>query len=74
MVAGGSTVPVGLFGLHRNTTVGRTDATSSAASVGDTKKSSRRAPSTTAVPVTRAMWACRAYVGSNISARRPGPS
>ena len=43
--------------------------------VGDrSTKSSRRGAVTTSVPVMRAMWLCSAYVGSNTSARRPGPA
>ena len=73
-VARGSTVPVGLFGLHTNTIDGcaARDERRRAAS-GSIVKSARRSPATTSVPVMRAMCACSAYVGSNISARRPGP-
>ena len=72
MVAG-STVPVGLFGLHTNTIVGACRPTRSRAASGSMEKSTRRSPTTTSVPVMRAMCECSAYVGSNIAARRPGP-
>ncbi len=52
-----STVPVGLFGLHRNTTEGRSAAITIPASVGETTKSAVRSASTTWVLVIRAMWA-----------------
>ena len=40
---------------------------------GSIWKPSSREPSTTSVPVIREMCECRAYVGSNTSARRLGP-
>ena len=45
------------------------------ASSGSTRNSSSRSPETTRVPVTRAMWECSAYVGSNTSsAGAPRPA
>ena len=73
MVPASSTVPVGLLGLHTNTIVGCCSATSARAASASIEKSARRSPTTTSVPVMRAMCACSAYVGSNIAARRPGP-
>ena len=69
-----STVPVGLFGLHTNTTAGRADRDQLPPPRRRRSRSRRaRSPATTSVAVLRAMCACSAYVGSNISARRPGP-
>ena len=72
-VARDSRVPVGLLGLHTNTTAGRSAAITSPASVGETRKSAVRSAVVTRVPVMRQMWAWRAYVGSNTTAVRPGP-
>ena len=69
----GSTVPVGLLGLQTNTTDGRVVRSSSAAEPTSIAKSGPRSPTTTSVAVARAIWACSAYVGSNINARRPAP-
>ena len=72
-VSAGSTVPVGLLGLHSKTSAGRCSATSARAAAGSTVKSAVRSPTTTAVPVMRAMCECRAYVGSKTAAVRPAP-
>ena len=72
--AGSSTSPVGLFGEHRNVTVGLVLARRAAAtSAGSSVKSAARSTSTTVAPVMRAMWACSWYVGSNVSDRAAGP-
>ena len=71
MVAAGSTVPVGLLGLHTNTIVGACSSISARGASGSIEKSARRSPTTTSVPVMRAMCVCSAYVGSNT--RRAGP-
>ncbi|GIU90406.1 MAG: hypothetical protein KatS3mg010_1505 [Acidimicrobiia bacterium] len=64
---------MGLFGLQTKTTAGRVSRTSAVASSTAILKSGARSPATTVVPVRRAMWPCRAYVGSKITADRPGP-
>ena len=56
--AGGSTRPVGLFGEQRNVTTGRAESMTSRATDSSSVKSSARSPSTTVVPVMRAMWPC----------------
>ncbi len=73
VVAGGSARPVGLFGEHKNVMSGRDSPSSATASSRSIWKSSSRAPSTTSVPVMRAMCECSAYVGSKSRALRPGP-
>jgi cardiolipin synthase len=55
-----STTPVGLFGEHRNSTAGSASVSTRSISSRPTAKSASRSPSTTAVPVIRAMWLCRA--------------
>ena len=72
MVEAGSTVPVGLLGLHTNTMIGANSAIRARSASGSTEKSACRLPATTSVPVIRAMWECSAYVGSNIAALHPG--
>ena len=59
-VSGSSTVPVGLFGEHRNSTSGRSAATNRATAVAVTRKSSSRGAVTASAPTTLAMWECRA--------------
>ena len=56
----GSTVPVGLFGLHANTIVGCTSAMTARAASGSMVKSAVRSATTTSVPVMRAMCECKA--------------
>jgi len=65
--------PVGLFGEHTKVRTGWARSTSSMASAPSMVKSAHRPPETTVVPVTRAMWLWRAYVGSKVAADRPGP-
>ena len=66
-------MPVGLFGEVRNTTSGAVARTRSATSNGSRVKSSRRPPSTQAVPDVAVMIGCIEYDGVNPSAVRPGP-
>ena len=67
-------MPVGLFGLARNTTSGRCSAMAARAASGSIVKSSRRGA------VRQALWVFRAYsgyieyVGANESTVRPGPA
>ena len=72
-VARDSTVPVGLFGLHTNTIDGRSAADEDTDLGGRDAEVGVRSPVTTSVPVIWQMCECSAYVGSNTSARRPGP-
>ncbi len=57
-VSSATAVPVGLFGLVTKTTSGRSSRTCAAAAVASMVKSSRRWPSTQAVPVPAEMIGC----------------
>ena len=73
-LASGSSSPVGLFGEQRNVTAGWAAAMTRSSSAGSSVKSAARSPSTTVAPVSRAMWPCSWYVGSNVATVRPGPA